>query len=572
LTQRNEQRDFHMSETDAIAETWYEATRVASPERPCLTFDLDVDLCVVGGGLAGLTVAREVAKRGWSVAVLEAGRVAWAASGRNSGFVLPGFHEGTDTMIERIGLDHTRQLWALSEQGVDYVRRTIQDTGMQGVDPVPGWLNVSKTNDDETVRSKTERLRWIGADVEAWPTERVRDVLPNPRYFGAIHYRNAFHIHPLNYALGLAADAEKAGVRIFEETPALSIDPAGVRKRIATPNARVRAPQVVLACNVHLGDLMPELAATLLPITTYVMVTQPLGPPLAEVIRYQGAVSDTDRADNHYRIVDGDRLQWSGRVRLWEADARFIGRGLCNDIRRNFPQLGKVEIAHLWSGTLGRAIHSMPQIGEIGQGLWVASAFGGHGLNTTALAGELIGRGIVDNDETWRMFAPYELVWAGGKLGRVVAQGLYWGSRPLARVEEGLARYREGARARRAARIAARANGQAPTGMAAALAKLAELVAAEQRAVRPPPHETMAAAEPAVALAAPKEEVVPLEAEPEALPPGTMAAEAIAPEATPPEPGAGPPAPANPFAALTRVFGRRRRPPEPPQEPPGDDA
>jgi len=476
-----------MSETvTATPESWYEATRVDSPQRPRLNFELDIDVCVVGAGLAGLTVAREVARRGWSVAVLEAGRVAWAASGRNTGFVLPGFHEHTDTMIERIGLDHTRQLWALSELGVDYVRRTIEETGMPGVDPVPGWLHVSKTDSDDQVRANVERMRWIGAEVEAWPTERVRSVLPNPRYFGAIHFARAFHIHPLNYALGLAADAEKLGVRIFEDTPAISIDPTGVRKRIATPDARLRAAHVVLACNVHLGGLMPQLAATLLPITTYVMVTQPLGDVLHETIRYRGGVSDTDRADNHYRIVGGDRLQWSGRVRMWEADPRFIARGLKNDIKRNFPNLAHVDIAYLWSGTLGRAIHRMPQIGEIERGLWVASAFGGHGLNTTAMAGELIARGIVDSDETWRLFAPYELVWAGGRLGRIVAQGLYWGSRPVARAEEGFARYREYAQARKTARLTAR---EAAKARAAAQAPLAAVAAEVESALAAAPEE-----------------------------------------------------------------------------------
>ena len=152
------------------------------------------------------------------------------------------------------------------------------------------------------------------------------------------------------------------------------------------------------------------------------------------------------------------------------------------DIRRNFPQLGTVEVAHLWRGTLGRAIHRMPQIGAIEPGLWVASGFGGHGLNTTAMAGELIARGIVENDETWRLFAPYELVWAGGLFGRVLAQGLYWGSRPVNSVEAGLARYREQARARKAARIKARGNGKAKpaTQQTAALAALAEVVEAEQ--------------------------------------------------------------------------------------------
>ena len=455
-----------MSGGEDTAASWYEATRVTSPEHPRLNFDLDVDVCVIGAGLAGLTVAREVAKRKWSVAVLEAHRVAWAASGRNTGFVLPGFHETIDNMVERIGLDHTKQLWALSEQGVEYVKRTIAETGMPGVDPVPGWLHVSKLHDDDTTRREVERMRWIGANVEAWPTERVREVLPNPRYFGALHFPGAIHIHPLNYALGLAADAQTFGSHIFEHTPVIAIDPAGVRKRIETRGGMVRAAHVVLACNVQLSDLMPQLGATLLPISTFVLVTEPLGPILDEVVRYRGAVSDTNRADNHYRVVGVDRLQWSGRMRSWEADPRWVQRGLVADIKRNFPALGKVEVAHLWRGTLGRPVHRMPQIGEIERGLWVVSGFGGHGLNTTAMAGELVARGIVESDQTWRMFAPYELVWAGGTLGRVLAQGAYWGTRPLEAIGEVLARYREKVRTRRKARAAVRAgSGHAPAVM-----------------------------------------------------------------------------------------------------------
>jgi glycine/D-amino acid oxidase-like deaminating enzyme len=443
-----------VTDGDSAAASWYEATRAESAAPVSLNYDLDVDVCVIGAGLAGLTVAREVARRGWSVAVLESKRVAWAASGRNTGFVLPGFHEDIESMIERVGLDHAKQLWALSELGLDYVRRAIEETGMRGTDPVPGWLRVSKTNNRAAIDAEVERLRWIGAEVERWPTERVREMLPNPRYFNAVHFPRAFHIHPLNYALGLAAAATSAGARIFEGTPAVSIDAIGVRKRIGTPGGRVRAPHVVLACNVHLGELMPQLAATLLPITTYVMVSEPID-ALHEVVRYRGAVSDTARADNHYRIVGGDRLQWSGRMRAWEADPRWVARGLRADIRRNFPQLGPVEIAHLWSGTIGRAIHRMPQIGEMEPGIWVASGFAGHGLNTTAMAGELIARGIVQNDQTWRLFAPYELVWAGGAFGRALAQGNYWGTRPVERIRQGIARYRERARARKTARPAA---------------------------------------------------------------------------------------------------------------------
>jgi len=209
---------------------------------------------------------------------------------------------------------------------------------------------------------------------------------------------------------------------------------------------------VVLAGNIQLGALMPDISATLLPVTTFVLVTEPLGDALHEVVRYRGAVSDTNRADNHYRIVGGDRLQWSGRMRAWAAEPRGFARGLVADIKRNFPALGDVPVAHLWRGTLGRTVHRMPQIGEIERGVWLASGFGGHGLNTSALGGELVARGIVDSDQTWRLFAPYELVWAGGRLGRAVAQGIYWGRRPLDRARQELSRYRERAKTRKEAR------------------------------------------------------------------------------------------------------------------------
>jgi len=437
-----------MSESDSTAGSWYEASRVACPDRPRLNVDLDVDVCVIGAGLAGLTVAREIGQRGWSVAVLEAGHVAWAASGRNMGFVLPGFSEDINDIVERIGLDQAKRLWALSEQGLDYVRHTIAETQMPGVAPVDGWLHISKTDNTAELRSETERMRWIGADVEFWPTARVREQLRSPHYFAAVYFRRAFHIHPYNNALGLAALAEKAGARIFEETPAISIDPAGVRKRIITPTGRVRAAQVVLAGNIHLGALMPRLAATLLPVSTFVMVTEPIGEILHEFVRYLGAVSDTNRADNHYRVVGGDRLQWSGRMRAWEANPRSVARGLANDVHRIFPDFGKVEIAHLWRGTLGRTVHRMPQIGEIERGVWLASGFGGHGLNTSAMGGELVARGIVEGDQTWRLFAPYELVWAGGMLGSMLAQGIYWGTRPIERIEQGIAQYRARAHAK----------------------------------------------------------------------------------------------------------------------------
>src|SRR3954464_13392560 len=126
----SKEENVNASEPAAYTPTWYTATMVPTAMRGPLTFDLDVDVCVIGGGLAGLTAAREVARRGWSVAVLETKRVAWSASGRHCGFVMPGFGSDPRRMVERVGIDLAKALWQLSEGGVDYVRTTIRETGM----------------------------------------------------------------------------------------------------------------------------------------------------------------------------------------------------------------------------------------------------------------------------------------------------------------------------------------------------------------------------------------------------------------------------------------------------------
>ncbi len=429
--------------------TWYAATMVSAPERRPLTRDIDVDVCVIGAGLAGLTVAREVARRGWSVAVLEAGKVAALASGRNGGFVSPGFAEDIETIIERVGLPRAKELWALSEGGVDYIRGAIRESNMPGVDPRDGRLSVRRTDDAAGSIEQVAMLRVeFGADVEAWPTEQVREVLRSAAYFQAVHFANAFHMHPLNYAVGLAAAAEAAGARIYEGTAATAIDPAGVRKRIQTTGGLVRARHAVLAASVQAGGVDGAIGATVVPVSTYVAVTAPLGETLFDAVRYTGAVADTRRAGDYYRVVADDRLMWGGRFTTRPASPRRLKAMMRRDMLRTYPQLDEVEIEYAWAGTMAYAVHKMPQIGELAPGYWLASAFGGHGLNTTAMAGEMIARAILDNDDRWRLFSPYELVWAGGRFGRVAAQGIAWSMQARDALSEKIARYRDHARRR----------------------------------------------------------------------------------------------------------------------------
>jgi hypothetical protein len=304
----------------------------------------------------------------------------------------------------------------------------------------------------------------FGATVEPWPADRVREALHSPRYFHGLHYPHGFSLHPLNYALGLAAAAEAAGVRIFEDTPVLEIDPAGVRKRVATSHSRVRAAHVVLAGNVHMTELVPQFAETLLPIFTSVVVTAPLGDKLHEAIRFPGAVSDeAELIGHHHRVLDG-RLMWSGRSTVRLGKPQREANALVRRIRRTYPALRDVTAELAWIGVAGHTVHGMPQIGEITPGLWLLGGFGGHGLAATAMGGEMLARAIVDNDRAWQMFSPFALVWAGGALGRTAQQVSGWSHHAREMLEGVLARTRDARRRRAAvAKVAAEAAAAAPS-------------------------------------------------------------------------------------------------------------
>jgi len=435
------------------------------PGRSRLSFDLDVDIAVVGAGLAGLTVALEAARLGASVAVLEGRHIGWNASGHQLGTVMPGFGLPIGELIARIGFEDTRELWALSREGAEYVRATASEELIPGIALSEGALEVSNVEAGDQLIS---RLQMLGEDfeteVEGWQVDRVRAELKTDHYFHGVYYPKAFQIDGRKYVHGLSALARRAGARIFEDTPVVSIDPSGIRKRIVTPSARLRASHIVLAGNVHLGAPLRRLSETLLPVWRYAAVTVPLGERLAEAITFQGSVTDTGGID-HFRIVDGDRLMWASPETTWAArPVRFAG-AIQRRIRAIFPQLGSVGIAEVWGGAVGQTVHGMPQIGQLRRGLWVASGFGRQGLNTTAMAGQLIARSILWGDERWRLFSPFELVWAGGTTGRVAGHVIGMWERGSSAAAGALARYRERARVQERIREArlAEANRQAGT-------------------------------------------------------------------------------------------------------------
>src|SRR3954468_6628997 len=295
------------------------------PDRLRLSFDLDVDIAVVGAGLAGLTVALESARLGASVAVLEGHHIGWNASGHQLGTVMPGYGVPIGDLISRIGFEDTREIWSLSKQGAEFVRTHATEELIPGIDRSDGALELSNVDVGDRLIGRLQTLSEdFDTEVEGWQIDRVREEIKTDRYFHGVYYPKAFQVDGRKYVHGLATLARRAGARIFEDTPVVNIDSSGIRKRIVTPSARLRASHIVLAANVHLGAPLRRLSETLLPVWRYAAVTEPLGERLGEVIALRGSVADGDGI-YHFRIVEGDGLLWASPEPPGEARPRLFG-------------------------------------------------------------------------------------------------------------------------------------------------------------------------------------------------------------------------------------------------------
>jgi glycine/D-amino acid oxidase-like deaminating enzyme len=428
----------------AYGGSWYADTVATTFKWPALDRDLKVDVCVVGGGLAGLTVAYEIAKEKRSVVLLEANRVCSGASGRNGGFVIPGFALEPHELIKSVGPEAARQLWRLSISGVDYVRRTIAQWKMCGVNPIDGLLVVRRTNNLATAKADANAYTQLGTPSRVWNIEKVRGVLASNAYFQGVEVPTAFHIHPLNYALGLSRAVKAAGGCIFEGSSVTKFyrDRMSVDVRSSTTKGSVSALNFVFAQGADAKSLL-GYAQQVFPLRSHVAVTERLGARLSGLIEFKGAIFDTRAALTYYRIVDSDRLLWGGPITFGDPSGEQLVRMMRNNIAKDFPALSNVEFSHVWTGTIGFLSHKMPLIDEVFPGVWVLNAFGGHGLNTTAVAGELVAKAIIQHDKDWLHFARFRRgLTLPGHLGRIAAYGFYLGYWVYDRLEEQLGRYR----------------------------------------------------------------------------------------------------------------------------------
>ncbi len=403
--------------------TWYEATVQRGSGPALYSGQSEFDACVVGGGLAGLTTALELARKGVRVALVEARLVGMGASGRNGGFVFNGFALDIDKVARHVGPDAAKNLYTFSKMGTDYVHQEIA-TSDPTIKMGDGLLVGVRYTDGGGLQSHGDSMaRDYGEDVEYLATKETRQRLSSARYHGALYFPKALHIHPLRYCLLLKAQIQAAGGQVFENSPVLGVEKQGARFLVRFSTGSIMATHVV-HCVSSLGRKIHQPSGcAVLPVATYIAVTEPLA---QHAINTPCAVADTRRAGDYYRLIEGGRILWGGRITTKVSAPSHLAEQMKGDMLSTYPQLGNPRIDYAWAGLMGYALHKMPLIGRDAEGQWFATAFGGHGLNTTAMAGILLARAIADGDDSYRQFAPFAPTWAFGQLGRLGVQGTYW--------------------------------------------------------------------------------------------------------------------------------------------------
>lgn len=410
------------------AATFYRAKAPTPAPRPALAGRREAEVCIVGGGFAGLNTALGLAERGLrDVVLLEAQTLGHGASGRNGGFVFGGFSRGEDALLAELGEQRAQALYQGTQDAVELIRQRIARHAIacDATDAGVIWANWFR--DPSMLKARQALLaRHFGVEWEWLDRARMAELIRSERYTEGLFEANALHFNPLAYARGLANVAAGQGVSLHEASPALALDREGHGWRVRTPEGEVHARHVVLGCGGYLAGLRREVDAGVMPIATYVMVTEPLGPRLDEVLRTRAAIYDTRFAFDYYRPLPDTRILWGGRISVLDRSPGAVQRLLRRDLLKVFPQLTDVRIEHAWSGLMSYARHQMPQIGRVDEGLWLAQAFGGHGVAPTTFAGEVLASAIAHGDPRWREFADYGLVSALKPAGFLGAQLSYW--------------------------------------------------------------------------------------------------------------------------------------------------
>ena len=386
--------------------SYYTATANPSAPYPALTGTVKADVCVVGGGFTGLTAALNLAERGFKVVLLEQARIAWGASGRNGGQVNLGLRKGPEELISVFGLERARVLFNMGEEA----RRIIADRVSKHdikCDYKPGTLHAaSKPRDrhwmQDEIRCLEEKYNYRNARY--LDRDGVRAELGSEIFHAGVIDSGGGHLHPLNYALGLAEAAVAAGAALHEQTQVLKIE-KGATNRVVTPNGAVEAKYVVLACNAYLGDLEPRIAGKIMPIANFIIGTEPLSEAEAkEVITHDVCVADTKFVVSYWRLSADRRLLFGGGERYTTEPPADIPAFVRPYMLRVYPQLAQKRIEFGWGGMLAITVSRLPHVGRM-DNIFFAHGYSGQGVAVTGIIGQLIAEAVAGTAERFDVFA-----------------------------------------------------------------------------------------------------------------------------------------------------------------------
>jgi gamma-glutamylputrescine oxidase len=406
--------------------SYYEASTERRPPSPALDGSVTADVCVVGGGYAGLSAALELAERGYRVVLLEARRIGWGASGRNGGQAIVGF--AAESAIEaQLPAAEARRVWDTSVEGLELLRERIARYGID-CDYQPGYLtlavNARKTRKLEAwvnhiARTYRYPIEWI-------PPEDIGRWIASERFHAGAHDPQSGHLHPLKFCLGLADAARTAGARIFENSPVTHVK-RGDHPVVKTARGDVACRFVVLAGNVYLGEygntVAPELTGRIMPVGTYIIATEPMARARADgLIRNRAAVSDTNFVLDYFRLSSDHRLLFGAGDSYSAATPRKLVIKMMRQMLAVFPQLDDLSIRYAWGGFVDITMNRAPDFGRVKSNIYYLQGFSGHGLALTGMAGKLVAEAVAGQAERFDLFSRIRhLPFPGGALMRTPA-------------------------------------------------------------------------------------------------------------------------------------------------------
>lgn len=385
--------------------SYYAGSAHPAPRRPPLTGARVADVAIVGGGFTGLSAALELTARGFSVAVVEAERCGWGASGRNGGQLINGYSRPLDILEQRYGTDQARRLASVALEGAQIIRERVKRHAID-CDLIDGAAVTALT---------PRQMAWFEAQARVWerfghPGMRLVDrsgldaVVRSDRYVGAMVDPLGGHFHPLNYLLGEAAAVEAAGGRIFENSRVIRID-TGTRPYVETQHGSITAKTLLLCGNAYLGDAMPALSGRIMPVSSQVIATEPLGTLAEELLPDNLCVEDANYILDYFRRTADGRLIYGGGVVYGGQDPWSVEAKIRPALAKTFPMLHDVRFDYAWSGNFALTLSRMPQMGRLSPSVWYSHGDSGHGVTTTQLLGRLLAEGVAGQLERFDIFA-----------------------------------------------------------------------------------------------------------------------------------------------------------------------